>query len=551
MLVQHVFPEFSSHVGHLRAKAAWVAGQYAHITFSDQDNFRKAMHCVISGLRDPELPVRVDSVFALRSFVEACKDLDEIRPILPQLLMGEVENEDLVFTLETIVDRFGEEMAPYALGLCQSLAFWRCMASSEADDEVEDSGALAAVGCLRALSTILESISSLPHLFIQIEPTLLPILRRMLVLEIVSYLTFYSPTISLDMWSLWPLMMEALNDWAIDFFENILVPLDNYISRGTEHFVTCKDPDYQQCLWKGLSSVMTDQNMEDSDIVPAPKLIEVFFQNCKGQVDHWVEPYLRLTIDRLRRAEKPYLKSLLVQVIANVFYYNPSLTLAMLHKLGVATEIFNLWFVMLQQVKKSGKRVNFKREHDKKVCCLGLTSLIGLPANHIPAEALERIFKATLELLVAYKEQVSKRQNAAAADDVDEFDADEEENEEDEDDGEMGVDDEDQDEVNSLNIQKLVQARGFQLHDEDDDDDDSDDDFSDDEELQTPIDEVDPFIFFVGTIQAVQASDPARFQSLMQTLDFHYQALANGVAQHAEERKVEIEKEKLEKANAQ
>jgi hypothetical protein len=333
MLVQHVFPEFSSHVGHLRAKAAWVAGQYAHINFSDQNNFRKAMHCVISGLRDPELPVRVDSVFALRSFVEACKDLDEIRPILPQLLdeffklMSEVENEDLVFTLETIVDKFGEEMAPYALGLCQSLAaaFWRCMASSEADEEVEDTGALAAVGCLRAISTILESISSLPHLFPQIEPTLLPILRRMLtsdgqdvyeeVLEIVSYMTFYSPTISLEMWGLWPLMMEALNDWAIDFFENILVPLDNYISRGTDQFIACKDPDYQQSLWRALSSIMTDQNMEDSDIIPAPKLIEVVFQNCKGQVDHWIEPYLRLTIDWLRRAVKPYLKSLLVQVV--------------------------------------------------------------------------------------------------------------------------------------------------------------------------------------------------------------------------------------------
>ena len=90
-------------------------------------------------------------------------DLNEIRPILPQLLdgkgwfelryllaylmvrgdlnifwlcfhwvgiflsaeffklMNEVENEDLVFTLETIVDKFGEEMAPYALGLCQNL----------------------------------------------------------------------------------------------------------------------------------------------------------------------------------------------------------------------------------------------------------------------------------------------------------------------------------------------------------------------------------------------------------------------------------------------
>jgi hypothetical protein len=55
--------------------------------------------------------------------------------------------------------------------------------------------------------------------------------------------------------------------------------------------------------------------MEDSDIEPAPKLIEVLFQNCKGHVDIWVEPYLRLTIDRLRRAEKPYLKCLLLQVV--------------------------------------------------------------------------------------------------------------------------------------------------------------------------------------------------------------------------------------------
>lgn len=46
----------------------------------------------------------------------------------------------------------------------------------------------------------------------------------------------------------------------------------------------------------------------------------------------------------------------------------------------------------------------------------------------------------------------------------------------------------------------------------------------------------------------MQASDGVRFQSLTQTLDFHYQALANGVAQHAEQRRVEIEKEKMEKA---
>lgn len=43
-----------------------------------------------------------------------------------------------------------------------------------------------------------------------------------------------------------------------------------------------------------------------------------------------------------------------------------------------------------------------------------------------------------------------------------------------------------------------MQARAFRSND-DEDDDDTDDDFSDDEELQSPIDEVDPFVFFVDS----------------------------------------------------
>nr|KYP64849.1 putative importin-7 isogeny [Cajanus cajan] len=596
MLVQHVFPEFSSPVGHLRAKAAWVAGQYAHINFSDQNNFRQALQCVVSRMQDPELPVRVDSVFALRSFIEACKDLNEIRPILPRLLdeffklMNEVENEDLVFTLETIVDKFGEEMAPYALGLCQNLAaaFWRCMNTAEADEEADDPGALAAVGCLRAISTILESVSRLPHLFVQIEPTLLPIMRRMLttdgqevfeeVLEIVSYMTFFSPTISLDMWSLWPLMMEALADWAIDFFPNILVPLDNYISRGTAHFLTCKEPNYQQSLWNMISSIMSDKNMEDNDIVPAPKLIEVVFQNCRGQVDHWVEPYLRITVERLRHTEKSYVKCLFMQVIADALYYNAALTLTILQKLGVASEIFHVWFHLLQQVKKSGMRANFKREHEKKVCCLGLTSLLALPADQLPGEALGRVFRANLDLLVAYKDQVAeaaKEEEAEDDDDMDGFQTDDEDEDGNGFDKEMGVDADDGEDADTITLRKLAeQAKSFRPND--DDDDDSDDDYSDDEELQSPIDEVDPFVFFVDSIKGklkmfchhsrchhvicspykinfpvvIQSSDPLRFENLTQTLEFNYQALANGVAQHAEQRRAEIEKEKLEKSSA-
>uniref|UniRef100_M4CN63 Importin N-terminal domain-containing protein n=1 Tax=Brassica campestris TaxID=3711 RepID=M4CN63_BRACM len=569
MLVQHIFPEFSSPAGHLRAKAAWVAGQYAHINFSDQNNFRKALHSVVSGMRDPDLPVRVDSVFALRSFVEACNDLNEIRPILPQLLdeffklMNEVENEDLVFTLETIVDKFGEEMAPYAFGLCQNLAaaFLRCLNTSEASDDLDDVGALAAVGCLRAISTILESVSSLPQLFVEIEPTILPIMQKMLtadgqdvfeeVLEIASYITFYSPNISLGMWSLWPLMVEALVDWAIDFFPNILVPMDNFISRGTAHFLTCKEPNYQQSLFTVLSTLMTDRNIEDSDIESAPKLIEVVFQNCKGQVDQWVEPYLRLTIDRLQRAETSYLKSLLIQVVANMLYYNPGLTLGVLHNTGLASTVFDHWFQMLQQKRKSGLPANFKREHDKKVCCLGLTSLLALPGGQFPDEALQRVFRATLDLLVAYKNQIAEAAKETEVDYENELNGLESDEDDDDDgsDGEMGMDDtEDGDEAESKKLKKLAaQAKAFGYDDEDDDDSD-DDDFSDEEEFQSPIDEVDAFVFFVDAIRVMQASAAQRFQNLNQSLDFNYQAIANGIAQHAEVRRVEMEKEKQKKA---
>ncbi|AEC08570.1 unnamed protein product [Arabidopsis thaliana] len=569
MLVQHIFPDFNSPVGHLRAKAAWVAGQYAHINFSDQNNFRKALHSVVSGLRDPDLPVRVDSVFALRSFVEACKDLNEIRPILPQLLdeffklMNEVENEDLVFTLETIVDKFGEEMAPFAFGLCQNLAaaFWRCLNTSEANDDSDDMGALAAVGCLRAISTILESVSSLPQLFVEIEPTILPIMQKMLttdgqevfeeVLEIASYMTFYSPSISLDIWSLWPLMVEALVDWGIDFFPNILVPMDNFISRGTAHFLTCKEPDYQQSLYNVLSTLMTDRNIEDSEIESAPKLIEVVFQNCKGQVDQWVEPYLRLTVDRLQRAETSYVKSLLIQVVANMLYYNPGLTLGVLHNTGLASKVFDLWFQMLQQKRKSGLPANFKREHDKKVCCLGLTSLLALPGGQFPDEALQRVFRATLDLLVAYKNQLAEAAKETEVDYEEEMNGLQSSDDDYDDDGSDGEmdDTEEGDEAQSVKLQKLAaQAKAF--HYDDDDDDDSDDDFSDEDEFQSPIDEVDAFVFFVDAIRVMQASDAQRFQNLNQSLDFTYQAIANGIAQHAELRRVEIEKEKQKKLAA-
>lgn len=67
---------------------------------------------------------------------------------------------------------------------------------------------------------------------------------------------------------------------------------------------------------------MANKNIDDSDLEPAPKLLGIVLQTCKGHVDQCVEPYLRITLDRLRGAEKSSFKCLLIEVVSKVVQLN-------------------------------------------------------------------------------------------------------------------------------------------------------------------------------------------------------------------------------------
>ena len=43
--------------------------------------------------------------------------------------------------------------------------------------------------------------------------------------------------ISEHMWSLWPQIIQCFYEWAVDYFDHIAGALENYISKGTEHFL--------------------------------------------------------------------------------------------------------------------------------------------------------------------------------------------------------------------------------------------------------------------------------------------------------------------------
>lgn len=558
MLKMYIIPEFQSQFGFLRAKACWVSQQFADLKFTDGKGdgptFRLLFECIVRALQDPELPVRVDAVVALRTFVDEAATLDFLKEVLPHLLdelfklMDEVDNEDLVFTLETIVENLGEEIAPYALGLCTNLsnAFWKCIQSEdEGEDEI---GAMAAVGCLRAIATILESVNALPHLYPAMEEILFPIMSKLIstegqdvleeVLDIVSYFTYFTPEISQRMWELWPQMIVAMNDWAMDYFENMLIPMDNYVSRGTQRFLTCKDPDYVGSVAALVHKAFFEYEADESEIVPAPKLLCAVIQNCKGGIDDYLEQYLLLSLRKLQASESVTLKDLLVEVVASALFYNPALTLQVLQKHDALHHFFDLWLHNIFATNKKGTSSrHFRREYDKHVCVLGLASLYTLPGSALPSELQAgetRLVSGILKLLLDLKGLREKRIEEESKSSEDEETDDEAEDPEDLDE----EDDEDDDYLAKL----AKKAHGFSWVDGDDDEDD-DLFYVDDDEFSTPLDKIDPFVFFSDVLGACKTQEPSRFQTLATHLEPQTLQLLDGALQHAEVRRREIAEE--------
>jgi hypothetical protein len=585
MLVGTVLPQFASQHGHLRAKAVWLAGQYADINFTDPAHFRALMERVLAALNDAELPVRVDAVVSLRSFIEEADEatLTSLHALLPPLLsrffelMAEVEHEELVFTLEAIVDRFGDAIVPYATGLIVNLvaAFWRAIKNGDdGDDDDDDSGALACLGCLRAMGTILDAVSEQRALYAQLEPHLMPVLRRMLgsedgldvyeeVLYLLNYLTYFGPAISAELWSLFPVLLHNINEFALDSFADSLVSLDNYISRDPDVFMAGADargvphPDAVLAL---CASVLANPEYEDDDCVPAPQLLSLVLVHCRGRADRLLSPALQLAASRLggpRAARAPFFVDTLLLLWAHCLIYDAAAALAAAAAAGALGTLLGAWTAALGARRRNGKRTHFRREQDKKVCALALTAALLLPPAAAPeavrgagpalaAAALGLLSELKAQRLERIEEQAAEQNGGDDGDDGDDDDSDgggfasgaallEEEND--------AVDDAGGDD----SVHVAPAAWGGQRRsrltggDGDDGSEDSWSDFTEEEdEATSPLDDVDPWISLVDGLTGLAHTDAARFQALRVSLPPEALQMLEEVGAFAQQRRQEI-----------
>ena len=123
--------------------------------------------------------------------------------------------------------------------------------------------------------------------------------------------------ISARMWELWPQLIESYDSWACDYLEHILVPLENYISHGTETFLA--GPQLQQvrslartAACRPTCSTGRIHNDEKLDVQPSGALSSASAGSARSepraderQATH---PWASARAECLSKAEEPSLR---------------------------------------------------------------------------------------------------------------------------------------------------------------------------------------------------------------------------------------------------
>ncbi|KAJ1951935.1 Nonsense-mediated mRNA decay protein 5 [Linderina pennispora] len=433
-------------------------------------------------------------------------------------------------------------MAPFAVQLAQQLCdtFMRIMGDitvntpdiSTVDiDDISDK-TMAAMGVLKTLGTLVLNLESSADVVFKLEEVIFPIVRFVLdqrlvdlydeVYEILDCCTFAVKTISPNAWSLFDVIYTTFKNDSSDFIEEMLPSLDNFVSYGMD--VVSTNSEVQSRLFDIIETVMKSERAGESERICACKLAEAIMLNGRGKVDGMIPGLISLAAAYLLVNDAIQTRGFLVytlEVILNALYYNPVITLSVLEQFQWTSGIFTR---LVQSIDK------FTRVNDKKLVVLGLTSLLSVPADQLPASlqaGLPQVFEGILQTFHTLGEAVEARDALERMYDGtgDDFDGDYEWD---------GVQDElvdddlaedDADELQQEYLRQLAGRAGEALGEgaegefDDDDEDDYDEALEEELAFESPLDAVKPHVWLQDKLAEMQSSNPATYNVIVQSLN--------------------------------
>ncbi|KAI7867363.1 armadillo-type protein [Spinellus fusiger] len=556
--VTHVFPEFKSPFPYLRARACDIARCFSDLDFENKQNLDTLYQNVLECLRDEELPVKVQAALALQPMIRHESVREAIVPQLPFImqeflrLTNEIDIDTLASVMEEFVEIFAEQLTPFAVQLCSQLrdTFLRIMEdiaqvnTMTADDPVDYDGVndktMAAMGVLKTIGTLILSLESTPEVLQQLEEALLPVITYTLkntivdlyseIFEIIDSCTFSSKRVTSTMWNVFDLIYEAFPS-GIDFIDEMLAPLDNYISYGKNVFVANEVVQYR--MMEIIDTVMKSDRVGEPGKVCGCKLMESMLLNCRGSVDAYVPSFLNLAFQYIFTGfiKSTEFRVYCIEVVVNCLYYNPQLTLELLEKNQWTHGFFSLWFTTLDR---------FSRVHDKKLVIVSLCALLEVPTEHIPP-SLQTGWPQILQSIISVFKTLPKAiENREAMESFYGQDYDEEREGEGEeeslntfesastDDKDVDNGDEDIQDNNSEYLKYLAQQEEGSFSE-------PEDEMEEEILFESPLDEINPYVRFEHVFRGLQHANPTSYALLTQGLNSEQQELIIGFLSIAEQ----------------
>jgi hypothetical protein len=193
--VRHVFPEFRSPHGYLRARACDSLQRFERLDFKEEENLLFIYQNVLESMTDPELPVRVEAALALQVLIRHPVIRTEMQKSIPSImqqllkLANEVDVDSLANVMEDFVEAFATELTPFAVALSEQLrdTYLRIVrdllekqsAKGEDDDgygDFLDDKSITALGVLQTIGTLILTLESTPELLLHLETILMPVI---------------------------------------------------------------------------------------------------------------------------------------------------------------------------------------------------------------------------------------------------------------------------------------------------------------------------------------------------------------------------------------
>ncbi|KAG6854284.1 hypothetical protein C0991_008532 [Blastosporella zonata] len=408
-VLQFVTPEFSSPEPYLRAIACEVVGTVtkAGMTWSNEEHLSANFRAVAAALDHPEVPVKVNAALAITELIVTHESVrvavgPQVGKVIQDLLKlsDETDLDILNRSMEIVVDAFQTELLPVAAQLtsrlCESyLRLAKEAIAQEIDGSnidldsmasLDDEKTFTAMGVAKTISTIISSIENAPEILAQVQEVVTPMIvftlqNRLLDLfdnmyDLVDSLTFKLRSIPPNMWPIFEETYRLFKSDAVDFLDEMLPSLDNFVSYGSEFIKT--RPDYKHMLVDIYTTSITSTQLGENDRVNGSKLAESILLNLRGSVDDSLQTFIDTALDQLDKSQTSSLRLANLEVLINTVLYNPSAALHLMENSGKGRVFFDRWFAAI-----NGDDL-LPRVHDKKLSILALCSLLELEPAAVP-----------------------------------------------------------------------------------------------------------------------------------------------------------------------